>query len=430
MELRHVVFYVSAHGLGHLTRCVEVATALFERVPARIKVKITFVTSFSNALVLGAERSAVEDTYVLKLSSRSSPDSTGSTGSRDSTGSNESSVVVIRDRDLDAGAIQRDAFCIDVDATRDAAMAFHANIDRLIDEETRWLEGSGADLVVSDVVGLALPAARRAGICGVLMTNFSWGFIYRPFVRGDTSTGPGVSGDKDGNDIDSKFQEVVSREDAMLDDAVRYFRLPGYSEIEPRSLDSRTTDVPLIVRAQREGREAMRRRLGIGAETKVCLLMVGGHSLGVAMDWWDIDFGGASWVCFVTASVLGQQTERDALPPYVRVVAPEAYIPDWVAMADVVVGKIGYGTVSECLAAGTPLVYVPRKNFAEERDMVSLLEAHRAGLEMSRETFLSGRWGDALASAVRMRPGVLEADTSGASAVADELITLFESRLL
>lgn len=40
-----------------------------------------------------------------------------------------------------------------------------------------------------------------------------------------------------------------------------------------------------------------------------------------------------------------------------------------VAAADCVLGKIGYGTASECLAHATPLVYVRRESFNEVRSL-------------------------------------------------------------
>jgi len=45
----------------------------------------------------------------------------------------------------------------------------------------------------------------------------------------------------------------------------------------------------------------------------------------------------------------------------------DCYVPDLVHAADVVLGKIGYGFVSECISAGTPLVYVPRLHWPEEQ---------------------------------------------------------------
>ena len=45
----------------------------------------------------------------------------------------------------------------------------------------------------------------------------------------------------------------------------------------------------------------------------------------------------------------------------------EYYVPDLIAAVDVVMGKIGYGFVSECIANGTPLIYVPRSDWPEEQ---------------------------------------------------------------
>lgn len=53
--------------------------------------------------------------------------------------------------------------------------------------------------------------------------------------------------------------------------------------------------------------------------------------------------------------------------PRFRALGPDAYVPDLIHLADVVLGKLGYGFVSECLTMGTPLIYVPRQNWPEER---------------------------------------------------------------
>ena len=45
----------------------------------------------------------------------------------------------------------------------------------------------------------------------------------------------------------------------------------------------------------------------------------------------------------------------------------DVYVPDYISLADAVLGKLGYGFVSECLTLGTPLIYVPRQNWPEER---------------------------------------------------------------
>lgn len=43
------------------------------------------------------------------------------------------------------------------------------------------------------------------------------------------------------------------------------------------------------------------------------------------------------------------------------------YVPDYIHLADAVLGKLGYGFVSECLTEGTALIYVPRQHWPEEQ---------------------------------------------------------------
>jgi len=109
---------------------------------------------------------------------------------------------------------------------------------------------------------------------------------------------------------------------------------------------------------------------------------------------------------------------------------PDAYVPDLIHLADVVLGKLGYGFVSECLTMGSPLIYVPRQNWPEERFLevlymgnvhcLLLLSArlityylllsqdlltkeYNAGVCMSRVDFVSGNWGPFIMKAVALR---------------------------
>lgn len=69
------------------------------------------------------------------------------------------------------------------------------------------------------------------------------------------------------------------------------------------------------------------------------------------------------------------------------------YLPDLTAIADVVLGKLGYGTCSEVIAARTPFISVPRKKFLEEYGLKRLMKQHSmANIEMSIRDFEDGRW--------------------------------------
>lgn len=49
--------------------------------------------------------------------------------------------------------------------------------------------------------------------------------------------------------------------------------------------------------------------------------------------------------------------ENSDLPERFFVAPSDVYMPDITAMSDVLLGKLGYGTVSECLNTKTPLIY-------------------------------------------------------------------------
>jgi len=63
----------------------------------------------------------------------------------------------------------------------------------------------------------------------------------------------------------------------------------------------------------------------------------------------------------------GGAKEEDMPSSRFRALGFDVYVPDYIALADAVLGKLGYGFVSECLTLGTPLIYVPRQNWPEER---------------------------------------------------------------
>jgi hypothetical protein len=63
---------------------------------------------------------------------------------------------------------------------------------------------------------------------------------------------------------------------------------------------------------------------------------------------------------------------------------------------------IGYGTVSECLTHGTPLVYVPRSSWPEEETLKVYLQSFSGGLEMVVDDFVSGNWASYLHNALTL----------------------------
>jgi len=313
--------------------------------------------------------------------------------------------VEVRDLVADAGACQRNAFSVDSKKTLESFLEFHNNREMLWEQERDWMVANCVDVVVSDIVPCAFQAAKMANIPSICLSNFTWDFIYKSFD--EMSSG----------NASNSYQEMVKDLESDYAAASLYLRLPGACPCGP-NLEPLAIDIPIISRKCRNSSAEVRKSLGISSSSKVCLVMLGGHQLGIEN--FDITQTRLpdGWVCLLTPSTL-LDANCNLSDSKFKVISNLAYMPDVINCVNVVVGKVGFGTVGECLSCKTPLVYVTRENFAEEKYLRNLLHESGAGMEISLEIFVSGHWFDFLEKASKLE--VKKISTSGAQ-VASEII--------
>eukprot|EP00873_Tetraselmis_striata_P044860 jgi/Tetstr1/465124/TSEL_009847.t1 len=348
MEALTVAYYLTGHGLGHATRGVEVCRAL--------------VAAGHSVVVVSGAPSGV---FVRGVASP---------------------ALSFRRAVLDVGAVQSDALTLDMKGSLDAYAAIaHEQRATLLETEAAWLRATRADLVVSDVVPLACTAAKMAGIPCVCISNFSWDFVYAEYLLNYGGR-----------------QKMVWEIAEDYHNATCLLRLPGYS---PMPAFRKVVDIPLVVRKAVRSSQEVRAELGVAAGERLLVFMFGGQTGGMH---WKLDAGNLppGWRCVVCAT----SAPRDGAPvPDNFIMAPpEAYLPDLINASDCVMGKIGYGATSECLAHRKPLVFVRRDHFNEEPFLRKLLEVHGAAVEMKRAAFLEGHWSAYLLHALTLRPSYRE----------------------
>ena len=141
-----LAFYVTSHGFGHLNRAV----AVINHVPAKLPVVIR---SHPNLFPHWRERL----TRPAELTAHVS----------------------------DAGAVNPpgDSTATDGAATLELAARVHAEAMARVDEEAEWLREEHIAALLCDAPAVPLVAARRAGIPGFLLANFTWADIYAPHAR-------------------------------------------------------------------------------------------------------------------------------------------------------------------------------------------------------------------------------------------------------
>ncbi|XP_050261209.1 uncharacterized protein LOC126706004 isoform X2 [Quercus robur] len=348
---RHLVFayYLTGHGFGHATRAVEVVRHLIR---------------------------AGHDVHMV-------------TGAPDFVFTSEiqSPRLLFRKVVLDCGAVQADALTVDPVASLEKYFQMSV-LPRasVLATEVQWLNSIKADLVISDVVPIACRAAADAGIRSVCVTNFSWDFIYAEYVM------------MAGSHYRSVLQQIA--EDYSHSEFV--IRLPGYC---PMPAFRGVIDVPLVVRRLHKSREEVRKDLGVPDDVKLVIFNFGGQPAG-----WKLkeEYLPAGWLCLVCGA-----SDNRELPPNFIKLAKDVYTPDLIAASDCMLGKIGYGTVSEAMAYKVPFIFIRRDYFNEEPYLREMLEYYQGGVEMARRDMLSGCWIPYLERAVNLKP-CYEGGTNGA----------------
>lgn len=162
-------------------------------------------------------------------------------------------------------------------------------------------------------------------------------------------------------------------------------------------IERRIIDVPLVFRKYHKSRKQVLDELGIPSSIynthRILLLSFGGQVLGKA-EWKQENPLPPNWICIVCGA-----PDNISLPSGFYRASFDAYVPDLTNAVDVVLGKLGYGTCSECIGHHTPFVYVPRPQFIEEFGLRKLMRDQGSAVELDRHDFEAGKWATAIEKA-------------------------------
>jgi hypothetical protein len=209
--------------------------------------------------------------------------------------------------------------------------------------------------VISDVPAHPISAASRAGVPGLVVSNFTWEAIYRHLLPDSPEAG---------------LLFRAYREAALA------FVLPFEYGMEIFSLSRRG---PLLNRRITRGREEMRRRCGI-ADHEVLVYV--GPGLPLRKD-------GIHPPGRTIHYLMSSRADPIAGPASLTIPVQETETQDWIGMCDLVVTRCGYSTVSEAVAARVPLMVWQRDGFAEDQVIAANIVKLGIGEVFSPEEILS-----------------------------------------
>jgi hypothetical protein len=356
-----VAFYISGHGFGHASRQIELINALGVLRP---DLRIIVRTSAARWLFERTVRVPFE----------------------------------LQQVECDTGAVQLDSLRLDAAETIRRAARFHDTIDARAEHEATILCDASTALVIADAPPLACAAAARAGVPSIVVSNFTWDWIYE------------------------EYREYLPEAPRLLPtiknayaNAVEAWRLPMHGGFEPFHA---IRDVPFVARHARHSSEYTRRLLGLPPAGRLALSSFGGYGVD--------GFDPARLDCLDEFRVVltGRDSAGPSAPAGVhfvdedRIYSQGLRYEDLVHAVDVVVTKPGYGIISECLANDTALLYTSRGRFREYEALVAAMPRFlRAGF-IEMDALLAGRWQESLRALIDLPDPLQRPATNGAAVAA------------
>lgn len=356
-----LVVYATSHGFGHLNRSVAVVNQIPADVPVVIRSHPDLSPHWRERLLRPAEL----DPHVS-----------------------------------DSGAVNPagDSGETDARATLQRALRVHREALGRLDADVDYLRDLGAAAVLCDAPALPLVAARRAGVPGFLLANFTWFDIYEPYARAVA---------------EPEHKKLV----AELRSAYR--QAEGVFRAEPALKMSwlpRQTNVGLVANPGRDRGRELRAALGLGRAEKLVYFYVGRYGQN-DLDWERLASFETRGVHFV-----GYHAAPAGALGNLHLVSPREWSGgDLIASTAAVVAKAGYGTVAEAMASGRPIIYPPRRGFAEFRALDRALRAWGGGVPVSARDFVGVRLERALDRALQLGRLKPPCPVDGAARVARRL---------
>ena len=265
---------------------------------------------------------------------------------------------------FDCGCIQRDSVTVDKRGTLQFYMTLAEQNAVRLEEEVKFCREQRVDGIVSDITPFAFEVARKAGVPSVAVANFTWFDIYEPYVREYPSFAPVLE------KIRGQYQMASLLLELTPSTGMPYF--------------GNRVKIPPVAKPGRNRIGRLKKHLGLEKDQRIALIYVG--ELGMEnIRWGDLaKFRGWHFVGIYPlpgASANYHLMDKKSFP-----------YEDLVASAEVMVTKIGYGVASQGLVNGTPLIYLPREDFAEFPVLEKAVQEWGHGYRLSKEDYYALKW--------------------------------------
>jgi len=354
----NIAYYVSAHGYGHAARQQAVIQALTAR-GARVFVRSAAPAKFFMA--------AVHHHPVR----------------------------------YDIGMIQPGPMQVDPVATAQAYADLLDYQPILIQYELAFLHAEQSALIASDMPPVACEIATAAGLPCVVMTHFTWDWIYGYYV--------------------SRFPAFVPIVDVI---AASYGKATLALQMQipiphPFTMFPHVEPIPGVAKSPTRTRDQIRADFAVPDGMRMAVLSMGGH------EWGKTDVRALQrlqgWRFLVMPGAYAQVQGDDRF-----LLIPDEY-PDFhnlIAASDVLIGKAGGSTVAEIIAHRTPMIYTVNADWRENDLLAATLDRYAHSLYLDKADFERGAWADHLDRFVAQSYTWPDVPMNGAEVAAERMMKM------
>lgn len=279
---------------------------------------------------------------------------------------------------FDCGCIQKDGITVDIEKTAEAYLSISRENRKKLHNEVKFIEDKKVDLIISDIASFAFEAAYNADIPSIGISNFNWVDIYRAYENQE-----------------ALFKPIIKEMVDQYSKATYLFRMLPSNNMEGFSCEE--FEIPLVCGEGTNRRKEIIELFNIPEDKHLAVIYIGNYGME-GVNWGRLaEF--FDWV------FLGVYELPGAPDNFIILDKEKISYRDLAASVDCVIGKIGYGTTSECTINQTPIIYVPRNDFSEHPILEKWLVDNSLGISCLSEKFKELNIGNLLERSLKISSG-------------------------
>lgn len=269
----------------------------------------------------------------------------------------------------------------------------------IVEREAAFIRENHIQLIAADMPPVACEIAARANVPCVVMTHFTWDWVYEHYL-----------------DDFPQYQFIVDSIKASYGKAALLLEMPFAHDM---AIFPNIEKIPLVINPLTKTRAEICADFAIPVDHKIALPGMGGQG------WGNGDVSALKHIQGWTFLLTPDAYERVRDLPHCRAV-PMDYsgYHNLIAAADVVIGKAGWSTVAEAIGHRTPMIYTLNDNWRENVLLEAALRDYGSSHFIPKADFERGAWLEVLDDFARRPHTWRDMATDGAAAAAEKLFAL------